>query len=112
MSGDFMSDHFTDQATITVRTQTGTNGLGEPVYAGSSRAVSGLLVMRPRQVWRTLGLASDVDGIFMTQDPCDDLEVPATLTVGGKVYRDVTKACRDNLWGDTITRLLLHGEAR
>ena len=112
MSGGFMNDHFTTEAVITVRTAASSNPLGEIVYTNTPRTISGLLVVRPRQVWRSLGLTQDVDGVFMTQDACEDLVDGATLAVGGKVYRNVTKARRDDLWGDTVTRLLLHAEER
>lgn len=112
MNGDFRSDYFADQAVITVRTQTGANGLGEAVYESTARSITGLLVIRPKQVWRDLGLTTDVDAIFMTTDPCADLAAPATLTAGGRIFHDVTIAKRSDLWGDSVTRLLLHAEAR
>ncbi len=101
----------TDRAIIATRTQSSSNTLGEPVYTEAARTIAGLLTVRAISRWRDLGLGTDVEAVFLTADPCEDLVPPATLTAGGKVYRNVTRSRRASLMGDGLTRLLLRAEA-
>jgi hypothetical protein len=102
------SDLFTDSAILRTRVQTGANGLGEPVYAETTRPLKGLLVRRSKQFWTDLGLVGGVETVFLTSEAITDLPAAAVLEAGGTTYRRVTVARRNDLWGDEgVTRLLL-----
>lgn len=109
---DFRADYFTDDAIVERRIQDGANDLGEPIYPPNKRFeqhIAGLYVVRARQVWRDLGLTGEIDAVFMTTQ-LTEWPADAVLVVGGRTYRKVTVAKRSDLWGDSITRLLLHAE--
>jgi hypothetical protein len=105
---DFAADVCTDQATLRARTQTGTNGLGEPTFANVDTALTGLLVRRAKQVWTELGLVAGTEAVFLTTQPLTEIPAGAVLIAGGTTYRRVTVARRSDLWGDDgVTRLIL-----
>lgn len=109
--------YFVDEATVGLLASVGASALGEPTYypIGPGRLVRGLLLQRTSRVWREMGLADDVEAVFLTDDA--SLAPPAptqrtTLTAGGLEYRDVTWEQVRGLDGASMRRLSLRRSAR